>query len=351
VAISIANIKKHLTHGELYAFCDVPADGVALALTGGVPNGARTLYLGATQNESVGIYNPTIEGVDVEQLMGQIGYHLVSEVTSIRATLAEPNLRNLELVASQGTRVNLLDNASFEGAAVGGLATGWQAVGAITSPSVTAAGVQPAYGKQAQVFTTAAATGGIQTPKFSHPRLVAGAIVVLSAYAKAAAATPNLQLKLEAFDAAGASLGSNTALQALSTAYARGSVAYTLPANTATVQATLQDATGQSATWTLDNAQLEIVASGSAPTALVGPAALFLGGKQDVPTMCVALVGVQPTAPTKYSWFVLYDAYVTGGLNIRKNRGQATTFPVEFTGIPVPSRTAGDTYGQWGADQ
>lgn len=344
MTVNINKITDYITAAELWVDFDLPADLTGITIdANGVPAGARARNLGGVQGEVSQQYTPTIATVDIEQAFSGIAPHVTQDAMSIRATLVEPNAENIELVASQGTRWNYLKNGSFEGPAVAGIAPGWQSVGVITAPSVTGTGVQPAYGLQAQVFTTGAAAGGLQTPKVFHPQLVAGKIVVLSAYGKAGT-TPNLTLKIEAFDAAGASLGTNTATQALTAAYARGSVAYTLPALTATVQFTLQDATGQTATWTLDNAQVEIVASGSTPTTVVGPRMLSVGGRLDTRVFPVAVIGRKP-GTSKFTAFVVWQAYVTGGLNIRKQKGNPTAFQVEFAGTPVPSFSAGNQYG------
>jgi len=348
--VNITNITNYITNGELWAGFTVPASGPLTISPAGVPAGDGAFNLGATQGEMVGVYTPDVQGVDVEQLYGQVGHFLANETAMVRATLVEPNMRNLELVASQGTRANYLDNGSFEGTAVGGLADGWQSVGTISAPSLSLVAPQLAYGQSAQQFTTAAAPGGVQTAKLTNSAFQVGRILVLSAYAKALAATPNLTLKLEAFDAAGLTLGTQSAIQALTTAYSRGSVAFTLPANTVTVQATLHDATGQAATWTLDNAQLEVVASGSTATAVVGPKMLTFGGRLDTLTYPIALIGQIP-GTTRYTWWALYSAYATGGLQLRKQRTSATAIAVEFTGCPVPTRTPGDFYGQYGEHQ
>ncbi len=71
---------------------------------------------------------------------------------------------------------------------------------------------------------------------------------------------------------------------------------------------------------------------------------LSLGGRLDTRTFPVAVIGQKP-GTSKYVAFVIWNAYVTGGLNIRKQRGQITAFQCEFTGIPVPTFSAGNQYG------
>jgi hypothetical protein len=356
MAINVQAITKNVAHGDLWAFVPKPAVDTKLAMTNGVPTGPHVLYLGATRGESVGVYTPEIRGEDVEQVKNAIAHHLVSEVCSIRATLLEPNFRNLELVSSQPTIKNFLPGLGVEHSFevdtnADGTADGWAAQG--TSTRTLQADPATGGGTQAQQFITAGGVaGGIKSIQFGHPRLIAGTIVVLSGYAKAGAATPNLTWKLQAYDASNVAIGGGvTQVQVLSTSYARNAgLAYTLPALTAFVEITIHDATGQDITVKVDNVQLEVVASGSTPSAYVHNPTLFFGGRDDVLTFPVALTW-QQRGTAKYSGYVLLDAYVTGGLTIAKRRTEATAFPIEFMGLPDPTRAAGKQYSSFFEDQ
>ena len=70
--------------------------------------------------------------------------------------------------------------------------------------------------KSQQFLAGTGVPGGIVSDAVEHPRLVAGALAIFSAYLKAASGTPTARLKIEAFDSSDVSLGSNTASPTLS---------------------------------------------------------------------------------------------------------------------------------------
>jgi hypothetical protein len=352
MAVTVGNITKYMNFGRVYVDMDVPADVTAMTLTGGVPAGYHTRDVGATQGATTVTGKPTIALVDIEQAYGGVAPHTTLDAMSIAATLLESTWRNLELAIQQSVIKNYLTdyNSSFEDDTnADGTADYWNQSG--TSTRTIQTDPQSAYGAKAQQFVSGGVAGGIISDAIEHPRLIAGAIAVLSGYVKAAAGTPNIRLKIEAFNSSNVSQGSNTATSATTTSYVRYSVAYTLPANTAYVKITFDDPTGQTATFKIDNVQLEIVDSGSTATTYIGPRVLFFGGLVAVRTFPVAVVSPQATAPTKYNAAMIYNAYATSGASVPFQRGVERKVQVTFTGCPVPTRTATDQMGQFYEDQ
>jgi hypothetical protein len=73
---------------------------------------------------------------------------------------------------------------------------------------------------------------------------------------------------------------------------------------------------------------------------------ISVGDKSDVPLRCVALVARSADQDT-YDVALLYQAYVSSGLNLAYKRGEARGVPITFRGVPLHSRAVGDHLGQW----
>jgi hypothetical protein len=345
MSINPTNIRRYAAAGRLYVFADKPADTAFLAHTAGVPAGYHTREVGGTIGAATFEYRPSIGLTDVEQFLSPIAPRLQNEQATLRATLAEASYRNLELALQQAVTPNMLAelNSSFElDSNSDGTADNWSEVGTSTRTIQTDAAIT--IGTKSQQFLAGVGVpGGIKSANVEHPRLIAGAITIFSAYLKAASGTPSVRLKTEAFNSAGVSQGSNTASSAITTSFARYSLTYTLPASTAYVVVTVDDATGQNIAVKVDNVQLEVPLVGTAATAApyVGHKALFVGGRSDVTTLTVVLMS-QQTDRSYYNSVVLYDAYVSDGASVPFKKGETRQFGVTFTGVPDLTRTAGD---------
>jgi hypothetical protein len=341
---NLAMINRYAAGARLYVFADVPADGALMTHTAGVPAGFATRELGATVAASGFEYKPAIALTDIEQFFGSVAPRLTGETATLKATLGEASAENVELALQQAQVPNILSafNSSFEvDSNADGTADNWNVVGTATRTiQVDAA---PGGGTKSQQFLAGTGVpGGIVSDAVAHPRLVAGAIALFSAYLKAASGTPTARLKLEAFNSTNVSQGSNTFSGAITTAFVRYSVLFTLPANTAYVKVTADDATGQNIAIKVDNVQLEVVPlTSSVPSPYVPQRGAFVGGRTDVQTYTVALMSKQ-TDTAFYNWVFLYAAFASDGAPITFKRGEVRAIPLTFYGLPVVTRTAGD---------
>jgi hypothetical protein len=183
---------------------------------------------------------------------------------------------------------------------------------------------------------------GIVSDTVRHPRLVPGAIALFSAYIKAASGTPSVTLQIEAFDAAGVTIASNTFVGATTAAFARYSVAYLLPALTASVKVSVFNAAADAIAMKVDQTQLEVVPLTTTPAMPYAPhRGVFIGGRTQVDTYLVALMSKQ-TDTAFYNWVTLYSAFVSEGASVPFKRGEVRQIPITFYGLPITTRTAGD---------
>lgn len=344
MAVSTTNIQRYMFPANLYVFMDKPADLANMAHTGGIPDGAHTYHVGATTGEAVFEYRPTIATVDIEQAFGGVAPHMTAESATIRATLSEAVWRNVEIAMSQAYMRNLLPESSFEtDGNSDGLADHWTSTGVIT-PTLSATVPASSPGVKSQQFVTGAAAGGIVSDVVNHQTLVGGQTVVLSFQAEAVGGTPNLTSVIEAFDASAVSVGTDTAVHALANGtYGPFNHAWALPSNTMSVQVTLTDATGQTATIRVDDVQLEV---GSTPTTYTMERTMSVGGRTSCNPFTAAIVGLESDR-AKYVWAMLYNAYSGEGLAKRFKKGEPGTLPLTLTGLPDTNRTAGDQLAQY----
>jgi len=96
MAISVDNIKKYISHGEVYVGCAVPPEGTSMFgyASSGVPSGGT--HIGATQGETTFTYTPTIEGIEIEQSGVPVAPHIVSEELTITFTCLEPTVSRMQ---------------------------------------------------------------------------------------------------------------------------------------------------------------------------------------------------------------------------------------------------------------
>src|SRR3954471_4139801 len=277
---TIANINKYAAGARVYVFPDTPADGALMTHVAGVPTGYGTREVGATIGVATFEYKPTVALTDVEQFFGQVAPRLTAESATLKVTLAEASVDNLELALQQAQVANILSayNSSFEiDGNADGLADNWNKIAATVTTIQTDAA--PGGGTKSQQYTTTAVGMGIASDPVRHPRIKAGNILRFSAYVKAASGTPSVTLKIEAFNATAVSQGSNTFVGATTVGFVRYSVSFTLPATTAYVVVSVLNAAADAIVMKVDNAQLEVVAALTTPASPYAPhRSVFLGG-------------------------------------------------------------------------
>src|SRR5262249_2626400 len=120
------------------------------------------------------------------------------------------------------------------------------------------------YGTKSQQYTTSGAGMGIASDPVVHSRIKPTNIVLFSAYIKAASGTPSVTLKIEAFNASAVSQASTPSVGPPPPSFARYSVAFPLPANTAYVVVSVFNAAADAINMKVDQTQLEVVAATSA---------------------------------------------------------------------------------------
>jgi hypothetical protein len=101
MAVSITQVSRYSTAGNVYVGVTTPADQVIMTHTAGAPLGGTDV--GATIGESTVEYRPTIATVDIEQAFGGVAPRLTAEACTLKFTCGESTHTNLRLAMQQGT--------------------------------------------------------------------------------------------------------------------------------------------------------------------------------------------------------------------------------------------------------
>ena len=122
MATNVDNIKKYISHGEIYVGCSVPPEGESLFkyATDGVPSGGT--HIGATQGESTFNYTPTIDGIEIEQSGVPVAPHITSEELTLTFTCLEPVIgRMRDAIGSGGSYHPITGTGAGHTISIGGL--------------------------------------------------------------------------------------------------------------------------------------------------------------------------------------------------------------------------------------